>query len=52
MKPCLMCNQMFDEAALDFVGRCEPCFRAYLAMEPGSLPDLGVPFTPVSKAVK
>jgi hypothetical protein len=45
-----MCQQEFEEKALDFLGRCESCFKKYLDME--EKPDLGIPFTPVSKAVK
>lgn len=30
MKPCAMCKQDFPPEALDFLERCEPCFRAYI----------------------
>lgn len=50
MDKCCMCYQEFDKKDLDFLGRCEPCFRKYLDMI--DKPDLGVPFTPVSKAIK
>lgn len=52
MKPCCMCKKEFEEKDLDFLGRCEPCFRTYLHMKDSSKPHLGVPFTPVSRAVK
>jgi hypothetical protein len=50
MKECCMCHHEFEEKDLDFLGRCEGCFRRYLDMK--DKPDLGVPFTPISKAVK
>lgn len=50
MIKCVMCHLEFEEAALDFLGRCEPCFRKYLTME--DRPKLSIPFTPISKAVK
>lgn len=50
MKPCVMCKAEFDDDNLDFLGRCTPCFRAYLDMD--KKPNLGIPYTPVSKAVK
>jgi hypothetical protein len=52
MKPCIMCHKEFEEKDLDFIGRCEPCFRAYLDIPSWDKPDLGIPFTPISKAVK
>jgi hypothetical protein len=45
-----MCQKEFDADQLDFIGRCTECFRNYLFME--EKPHLGIPFTPVSKAVK
>jgi DNA-directed RNA polymerase subunit RPC12/RpoP len=50
MIKCVMCHNEFSEKELDFLGRCENCFRKYLTME--EKPNLGIPFTPVSKAVK
>jgi DNA-directed RNA polymerase subunit RPC12/RpoP len=46
MKPCVMCKKEFEEKELDFLGRCEPCFKSYLLMKPDEKPNLGVPFTP------
>lgn len=51
-KPCIMCAAEFDEAALDYIGRCTPCFKKYMQMSDSEKPSLGVPFTPISKAVK
>ena len=45
MKQCIMCKGMFPPAALDFLGRCEPCFRKYMDME--KKPNVGVPFVPI-----
>lgn len=36
MKPCAMCHKEFHEKLLDFLERCEPCFRAYVT---GNIPD-------------
>jgi hypothetical protein len=47
-----MCKQEFEEKALDFLGRCESCFRKYMELPDTEKPNLGIPFTPVSKAVK
>ena len=30
MEECCMCQGMFMPGSLDFLGRCEPCFRLYL----------------------
>ena len=49
---CVMCKQYFAEADLDFLGRCTPCFHKYMEMKDEDKPNLGVPYTPVSKAVK
>lgn len=45
MKACIMCKGEFEEKDLDFLGRCEPCFRAYLKME--NKPNVGVPYVPI-----
>jgi hypothetical protein len=53
MKNCIMCNQLFEEKDLDWIGRCEPCFRKYMLLKDTDLkPDLGIPYTPISKAEK
>jgi len=49
---CIMCHNEFDEKDLDFVGRCFKCFKDYLSLPKSKLPELGIPFTPVSKAIK
>lgn len=49
---CVMCSEYYPEAELDFVGRCTKCFKKYLTMPEQDKPSLGIPFTPVSKAVK
>jgi hypothetical protein len=52
MKKCVMCYKEFEEKDLDFLGRCEPCFRKYLNMPRDEKPNLGIPFTPISRAEK
>lgn len=47
MKPCVMCKQEFDEKALDFLGRCEPCFHKYMETPEDQRPHVGVPYTPI-----
>ena len=49
---CVMCKDEFNESDLDFLGRCMVCFRAYVTTPEAERPFLGVPYTPVSKAVK
>jgi len=52
MLKCIMCQQEFEEKVLDFLGRCEACFRKYMDMADSEKPNLGIPFTPISKAEK
>lgn len=48
MKQCVMCKSQFEEADLDFLGRCTPCFHKYMAMPEDERPKgLGIPFTPI-----
>lgn len=42
---CVMCKENFRKEDLDFLERCEPCFRLYLDME--DKPHVGVPFVPI-----
>ena len=50
---CVMCQGTFPQGYLDFVGRCPECFRKYMELsDKGPKPELGIPFTPVSKATK
>lgn len=49
---CVMCHEEFGVADLDFLGRCMVCFRVYVTTPVEDRPHLGVPYTPVSKAVK
>ena len=51
-QPCLMCKKEFDAAELDFVGRCEPCFKLYMELPDDKRPELGVPFTPAYNSDK
>ena len=52
MIQCVMCHKEFEKVDLDWCGRCEPCFRKYLSLKDSEKPDMGVPFTPVSQAIK
>lgn len=48
MKPCVMCKLEFDELKdLDFLGRCDKCFRIYMDTPEDKRAHLGVPFTPI-----
>ena len=45
---CCMCQKECAKVDLDFLGRCEPCFRAYLAIpDTEKKPHVGVPFVPI-----
>lgn len=51
MTICVMCKK--DVADTDFAGRCTDCFRAYMQLsDKEDKPDLGIPFTPRSRATK
>jgi hypothetical protein len=48
MAPCVMCKKEFEAKDLDFLGRCEPCFRIYMAIpDTEKKPHVGVPFVPI-----
>lgn len=47
MKPCAMCTKEFEEKDLDFLGRCDVCFRKYMDTPESERPNLGVPYTPI-----
>ena len=47
MTNCVMCKKEFCAAELDFLGRCEPCFKEYMAMPEDKRPLLGKPFSPI-----
>lgn len=48
MKPCIMCQKEFDETKdLDFLGRCDLCFRLFMDTPEADRPKLGVPFVPI-----
>ncbi len=40
MTPCDHCKTPFPKEALDFLGRCEPCFRRYINNLPPDVPLL------------
>lgn len=47
MLTCVMCKQEFEEQALDFLGRCTPCFHKYMETPESLRPHVGVPFVPI-----
>ena len=47
MKECVMCHVEFEEKDLDFLGRCEPCFKKYMTMPEDERPKIGTPYTPI-----
>ena len=47
MKPCVMCKVEFEEKDLDFLGRCDKCFRLSMDTPDSERPKLGVPFVPI-----
>ena len=47
MTPCVMCKKEFEKTQLDFLGRCDGCFKLYMNMPDDEKPKLGVPFVPI-----
>lgn len=47
MKPCIMCKKNFEEKDLDFLGRCDECFKIYMQLPDDQKPKFGVPFVPI-----
>jgi len=47
MKPCVLCKKDFNEADLDFLGRCEPCFHLWMETPEDQRAKLSVPFVPI-----
>lgn len=47
MTPCIMCHKEFEKAQLDFLERCDDCFKLYMTMPEADRPKLGVPFVPI-----
>jgi hypothetical protein len=47
MKKCCMCKKEFPAEELDFLERCEPCFRKYMDTPDDERPDVGVPYVPI-----
>lgn len=47
MIPCVMCKAEFKKEDLDFLGRCDVCFRLYMTMPEQDRPKLGVPYVPI-----
>lgn len=47
VKKCAMCDQDFPAAELDFLGRCDECFKKYMTMPEAERPRLGTPYSPI-----
>lgn len=47
MKKCCMCKKDFPADQLDFLERCEPCFRKFMDTPEDERPDVGVPYVPI-----
>lgn len=47
MRPCVMCKKEFKTEELDFLERCEPCFRAYVTAKDEDKPKISKPFVPI-----
>ena len=47
MIPCAMCKNEFEKTQLDFLERCEDCFKLFMTMDEKKRPKLGVPFVPI-----
>ena len=47
MIPCVMCNKEFEREQLDFLERCDECFKLYMTMDENKRPNVGVPFVPI-----
>jgi DNA-directed RNA polymerase subunit RPC12/RpoP len=46
-KNCVMCGKEFEEKDLDFLGRCEPCFKKFMETPEDKRPKIGIPFSPI-----
>lgn len=47
MIPCVMCKKEFKKEELDFLERCDSCFRIFMDMKDEDRPKLGIPFVPI-----
>lgn len=47
MTPCVMCTKEFEKKDLDFLGRCDDCFKLFMTMPEDKRPKLGVPYVPI-----
>lgn len=47
VKKCVMCKEDFPAAELDFLERCDECFKKYMTTPEQDRPKLGVPFVPI-----
>lgn len=47
MKLCVLCKKEFKEEELDFLERCEPCFKDWMTKPESERPKLGTPYSPI-----
>lgn len=47
MKPCVMCKKDFEAKDLDFLERCDECFKKFMTTPESERPKLGVPYSPI-----
>lgn len=47
MKLCVMCKIEFAANELDFLGRCESCFKKYMTMPEDDRPKMDIPYVPI-----
>lgn len=47
MKQCVMCLKEFKAEELDFLGRCDTCFRLFMDTPEDQRPKIGVPYVPI-----
>lgn len=47
MKKCCLCGKEFKAEELDFLERCEPCFKNWMNTPEDQRPKMGVPFVPI-----
>jgi hypothetical protein len=44
---CCMCKEPFKKEHLDFLERCDECFKLFMIMPEEDRPKLGVPYMPI-----
>lgn len=47
MKQCVLCKQDFEDKELDFLERCEPCFKTWMTTPEDERQKIGTPYSPI-----